>query len=508
MSRVLLVHARPHKRASMRQRAFFPTVLLACATLLRGRGHQVRLLDRWIHEEAPEVALDSAWPAGSAPDLVVVEFATKEVPDAVRLADAVRSRWAGTPVVAIGLHGTMYPHQVAEDGAFDAVVVGDPELPVSSLAEDFTAGLTAPGVLPVGGQIAAPPAAGGAGVLDDLYPLDFGLVEVTDYVHRDIGFITGDYTVRRVARTSLSRGCAYSCSFCVDPYKGYSRLSNDKALEHLDRVVEVFQPDVVFFDDPEFFLQRRATLDLLSRFEERYDFQVLSTSRADDYRPDYINEELIRRHRDRWLLWDCGAETGNAGRLAGMNKMITVSQPQAVADLCGRLGVRAGFSCMVGMPGETEAQMLETVRFLADLKARARGRISVTYQYYQPIGPTPMARAAAKLGWQPPAALRDWVRVLEPYTGGPSVYLNPWVPRVNFVHYLMLVVRYVINGFARPEERDLVELFRRSWQDRSDRDDWATLWEVDAARAAGAGYFPTWEEWREYGQSLGPVGAR
>jgi radical SAM superfamily enzyme YgiQ (UPF0313 family) len=508
VSDVLLVHAGPHKRASVSGRAFFPTVLLTCATLLKGRGHQVRLLDRWIREGPVEPALDSVWPVGSQPALVVVEFATKEVPDAVSLADAARSRWPGTPIVAIGLHGTMYPRQVAQDGAFDAVVVGDPELPVSALAEDFAGGLRAPGVLPAGGGAPAPVPAAAAGVLDDVYPLDFGLVDIDDYVHRDVGFITGDYTVRRVARTSLSRGCAYSCTFCVDPYKGYSRLSNSKALEHLDRLVEVFRPDVVFFDDPEFFLQRRATLDLLSQFENRYDFRVLSTSRADDYRPDYINEELIQRHRDRWLLWDCGAETGNAGRLAGMNKMITVSQPQAVADLCGRLGVRAGFSCMVGMPGEGEAHMLETVRFLEDLKVRARGRISVTYQYYQPIGPTPMARAAENLGWRPPATLRDWVRVLEPYTGGPSAYLNPWLPRVDFVHYLMLVVRYVINEFARAEERDLMELFRRSWRTRSARGNWADLWEVDAARAAGAGYFPTPEEWQAYLDTVDPAGVR
>jgi radical SAM superfamily enzyme YgiQ (UPF0313 family) len=490
---VLLVNAGPMKNYSVANLVYFPTSLVSLSTVLEAADVKVRLVDRFRERDTIEdIAAMAREPSTS---LVLLHFTTKEAPDAVAIADAIRASGSSARIAAVGLYATMYPEHVAADESFDFVIEGDGEPAVVELVRQVESG-TSSAVANVWQRRGKTALSVRRPVdhldvdLDGIPLLSWDVVDMSEYLNRELAFV-GDFEMRRVVRFSGSRGCVYKCNFCTDPFKGYQRLSNERMLEQLDHVVDKFDPDVVFFEDPEFFVRRPQTLALADEFAERYRFQCLTTSRAHYYRPDYISQEFMRKHANRWLMWDCGAETANAARLKEMQKGVTLAHLRQVADYAGAVGVRAGFSFMLGMPGETEADMLETVRFMEELKARAAGRLFITYQYYQPIGRTPMAELAAEHGFPAPTGIRDWQALFDPATGSTRIQLHPWIARPEFINYLMLVVKYVINAIHRPtaDEMAFADLLSESWLKRSAADDWTNLWESDLAIESGRSFF-------------------
>ncbi len=504
---IYVVNARPHKHRSVAGRVFFPTVPLYLATILTEAGHSVRFVDRWLEEMSVEQLVADI--QQERPAIAIIHFTTKEVPEAVRIAAQSKAVHPDLHVVGVGLHPTMYPTQVVADESFDCAVQGDAEGCICQLVELLLggSGRVRQGLPPnVWSRLGEPTDSSMLSTaqfvdLNQLPLPNYDLINLNDYVHRDLYFMTGDPTVYRVLKFSASRGCLYKCTFCTEPFKGYQRMSNERIIQHFDHLVKRADPQVMFFDDPEFFLMKEETLKLLDILEERYSFRCISTSRANDYRPDYISKDLMRRFASRWVMWDCGAETGSAHRMRNVQKNITISQLCNVADQAGESGVRAGFSFMSGMPGETEREMLETVFLMEELKRRARGNIFITYQYYQPIGPTVMSLEAIRYGFPAPRSLRDWENVLDPRTGATFVHLHPWIQRPEFLEYLMLVVKYVVNGFHPPEEEELAKIVRRSWEHRKAANNWADLGEVRLSSDMGLSYFTPREVWRYQGPS-------
>lgn len=489
--RVLLLNAAPYKNYSVKTRVYFPSLLLYLATIVKSAGFAVSLIDRVV-DDMPDARLRE-WVEKNGSELVatIIHFTTKEVPDAILLGDLVHAAAPHVKVVAVGLHSAMYPNQVIEDPAFDVVVQGDAEPAVVALLRSLTdeADSKVPNVWwKRGGAYSAPPACVDTN-MDDLPVFDFGVIDLKKYIQRDVAFLTGNNELCRVFRFSASRGCIYKCSFCTDPFKGYKRMQNSTIVRHLDAIVEAADPDIVFFDDPEFFIRKNETLELMDKIAKRYRFKCITTSRAQYYREDYISKEVMRRFSKRWMLWDVGGETASADRLRDMRKGITFDQLRQVSDYAGEVGVRAGFSFMVGMPGESEREMLDTVFFMEDLKRRARGNIAITYQYYQPIGPTVMTRSAEALGFQSPKTLRQWRETFDIKTGSTSIYLHPWVPRPEFVDYLRLVVKYVVNESYSHDEVQFAKLIGESWLRRKDQDDWSNLPEQKACAEAGLSFF-------------------
>jgi radical SAM superfamily enzyme YgiQ (UPF0313 family) len=427
--------------------------------------------------------------------LFLLHFETKEVPCAIVIADVLRKQLPEATIGAFGLHSTMYPQQVVEDRAFDFAVIGD----IEPIAVDLVKGVqqkkplgnTPNLALPTSKARAAnikPPAS--LQVNMDVLPLyDFTLLPLDKYVTRDTGFLTGNYDKKSVFRFAASRGCKHKCNFCTYPFKGYVRMQNANVIRHLDHIVEACDPDTIFFDDPEFFLNKREAMELAGILKERYRFDCMTTSRAHYYHESFISKDFMRRMRGKWLIWDMGAESANPQTLKDIGKGINIDQLRQAADYAGEVNARAGFSFMVGIPGESEEQMVQNVKFMEELKRRTNGNIQITYQYYQPIGPTKMRDQAEALGFRSPQRLRDWMSVFDPETGSTKITLHPWVKRPEMLEYLMLVVKYAINESYGPKERETANAIRSSWSKRKASNNWSDLAEVRECRKHGLGYF-------------------
>lgn len=109
-------------------------------------------------------------------------------------------------------------------------------------------------------------------------------------------------------------------------------------------------------------------------------------------RPDCVTEQLLKRLREleeaenSKVFMEYGAESSHNETLRRVNRCHTWEDTVAAVNLTRKFGLDTGLHFIMGLPGETEAMMLETVDRLSALDIQ-----SVKFHQLQIIKGTPLA---------------------------------------------------------------------------------------------------------------------
>ena len=198
-----------------------------------------------------------------------------------------------------------------------------------------------------------------------------------------------------------TRGCPYHCNWCAKPIWGqrYNARSPQSVAAEMRWLQETYQPDHIWFVDdimglkpgwwPEFAAEVAAQ-------NVQLPFKCLS--RADLIVRQADNVAALRQAGcdTVWL----GAESGSQKILDAMEKGTTVAQIRQAAEQLQAVGIKVGFFLQFGYPGETRADIEQTLQLVRDCLPDDIG-ISVSY----PLPGTRFhERVAAQLGGQ-----QNWV---------------------------------------------------------------------------------------------------
>ena len=172
-------------------------------------------------------------------------------------------------------------------------------------------------------------------------------------------------TVKRppFATVLTDYGCPYHCRFCVMGKLGYKVRFTNNVLDELEVLAGMGFREI-YFNDQTFGALRKRTLALCEGMRERQlEFGWQAWTRV-----DLVDEQLIRimgAAGCHTLLF--GVETANEKTLREQNKGYGLEQVWRAFSLCRRFGVRTMATFIIGLPGETEADILNTIRFSLDL---------------------------------------------------------------------------------------------------------------------------------------------
>jgi len=339
------------------KRAWPPLDLLTTAALLRGKGHTASLLDA----RAGRVALEEIRRAASQADLVVLDSSPLDrwqCPDlnwagVKRLADWLPKH----KLILSGAHGSMKPEFVLRETGAAALVRGEPEMPLLELAEVGGVPNGVPGVsyFQDAGIIHEP---AGPGTDLDFIPCPaYDLIEFERYGYELLG--------SRLAVLETSRGCPFSCSFCMKTMygRGVRFKSLDRVLNEI-RSVASYGARHIYFMDLEFTLDREYTKILCRELAElNTGIRWCCQTRADT-----VDADLLRTMRKAGcVLIHFGVESGAPLVLASTGKNIRLEQIQAGVQACREAGIETACFFLFGLPGETEADRRTTIRFAREL---------------------------------------------------------------------------------------------------------------------------------------------
>lgn len=378
-----------------------PVGLLYIAAVLRQRlGAEVKVLDAMFEPEILKLAAGEV--RSRRPDAVGISCLTAESFLAHKLAAAVKAEDRSVPVIMGGPHPSSDPEAVLGDPNTDAAVIGEGEETfaelVSLISSEGPRWLEPKSLREVAGLAVR----GEGGVeytkprapIQDLDSLPFPAWDLIDY--KKFWATGGMATVgiRPYLPIFTSRGCPYQCVFCHQIFgKKFRARSPENVAEEIALIhrlgtknIEVLD-DIANFDPDRF--DRILQLMLERNLQSVLNFP--NAIRADIVRPESL--DLLKKVGVCEVSVAVESACPRIQRL--MNKNLALDKVGRTIDMLAdrRIFTRGFF--ILGFPGETEAEMRETIRWACD--SRLHLAMFFTPNPYRNTGMYGMFEKAGKL---------------------------------------------------------------------------------------------------------------
>ena len=176
---------------------------------------------------------------------------------------------------------------------------------------------------------------------------------------------------------STMRGCPYTCKWCSRAVYGlsYRRRSAALVADELLSIRDQYHPDTIWFVDDVFTVSHKWMKEFAAAVKEKnihLPYECIT-------RADRLNEEVIKLLKESgcFRVW-IGAESGSQKIIDAMDRRVDVEQVREMIQLTKRYGIETGTFIMLGYPGETEADIEETIYHL---KASNPDHFTITIAY-------------------------------------------------------------------------------------------------------------------------------
>jgi len=457
-----------------------PLCLLSLAAPLVEAGFEVSLVDAAI---IPDFESAIARETADALCLGVSLLTGPMIRPAIKVARQVRKSRPALPIIFGGWHPTLAPDQTLQPDFVDVIVRGQGELTLLEIAQRLADGKDLDGVLGASikrdGRVVHAPERPVENI-NNLPSPAYQLADFDAYARsrgkREMGYAT-------------SVGCPYACNYCTDQVFYKRRFNGYKAervVSEVTELVERYRVDEVPFLDSNFPVDiKRALAIARGLLQQRV--RVRWTVQA--------STDLLCRMRDEdvGLLAESGlycmgfgTESASQEVLALMNKKHErVGDMYETARKTEKAGIRVTFNVILGYPGETEADRVETFRIMSDI-ARQHANVSFSPNIFTPYPGIPIWPQLRQMGVREPQSLEEWNDL--PL----GVNILPWLQGEELRRLRRMLEFFLLNNHIRHVATGppwLRHRFRRAlgaplrWRLRNSRFAFPwELWMLSAAR--------------------------
>ena len=369
--RILLTYKAHAAGADDPYTSLLPVGLGYINALLRSEGFNSRIanMSKASWKEAERLL------AAQRPDILGVSQFTHNRSESLRLAVLAKKLNPDCFVVFGGPHST---HRAVEllsrNSAVNAVIIGEGEKTFLDLAGNLTAKVGSLDKIRGiayrrGNEVILTPPRTPLKQLDTLpVPAEFYDDAIGVDLQRQLEFII------------TSRGCPAACRFCASPrFWGKTlRFRSPRSIVHEIRYIRD-RYGLIYFSirDDTFTADRERVMEFCRMLMEEKVY-ILWNCQS---RVNAVDEEM--------LLWmkragcECvqfGVESGSRQILRELGKHITVEQVKAAASATRRVGINLSVYLITGVPGETEDDLLATLRLIEEIKP-SDGQVSPLAYY-------------------------------------------------------------------------------------------------------------------------------
>ena len=334
--------------------------LVLLATYLRERtGADVTVIDLVAEQAFGVVSIPDllAGPERKGYDVIALGcYSSYDYLKCHAIAELARALYPEAVICAGGYHASARPMDIVYDGSpFDLCIVGEAERPMVKVVESV---------------------AGGAPLRHEVIGFD-PVDDLDELPPSDWSFLARYRPVaRRVAsqvQLYLSRGCPFDCAFCMERAKrevSWRALSVERALDEFRRLHEFLdlRTWTVYIADALFGMKtswRRRFLEAFARIDipTRKIWLLI--------RVDLVDDTDLELFAGANCGLGFGLESGDPKLLATIRKAGRLEdyldRMTHVAEASRRLNVPWGANVIVGHPGETEATLTRSAKYLREL---------------------------------------------------------------------------------------------------------------------------------------------
>jgi len=347
-------------------RKFPPLGLSYVAAALEKAGFQVRMFDNYLLKKPIDEVKQYVKQVN--PEIVGITCSSSTYHKCVETASAIKEVLPSCKIVVGGWHPSYVPESMLQHPQIDYVVMGEGERAMVELATYLTKG---EGFM-VLGAVAGVAYKRGGKILKNTPKFIANLDEIPfparhllpmEQYERKMEFLD----VEPVDIMSIIRGCPFSCAFC-ETRKMWGPacrfFSPKRVIDEMKYLKENWGSKGIYFISDNFTIRKKETLELCEMLKkEQLDLQWIC-----DTRVDMLNQELLVKMREAGCktIW-FGVESGVPRILERINKHISLEQVEQTFKLCKKERIKVACSFMLGVPGETLADMETTFQFAKKL---------------------------------------------------------------------------------------------------------------------------------------------
>jgi len=380
-----------------------PLGLILIGTALAEEGYKIEIM---THEDESSFESDLVKKARGA-FAVGITATTAEIQDGIRLARALRNSFdRKLPLIWGGWHTTLFPEQMGVSMLVDYAVTGDGESSALLVAQHILQGDDLSGM-----KVVRSPNCD----LDKLaLPRYDLLANIESYITRPLTDKFQEYYqgALRWLPYESSRGCPHDCAFCINVVadnRKYRCKDAQKVAMELSGLVSKYDLTHVKFIDDNFFVQVDRVRQI---FEERARLGLRFTwdaeCRVDYFRDGFVDEKLLRFLKRQGLVQlTLGVESGSVAKLERMRKGIHPKQAENAVELCVKQDIVTRCSFILDIPGDTREDILETTRFINQI--RRFPKVVCGVHTYRPYPRSKLCEDLIRQGlFYQPSTLEGW----------------------------------------------------------------------------------------------------
>jgi len=294
--------------------------------------------------------------AQSKPDVVGVTMMSVDYNPAMKSIKIIKKFSPKTIVVVGGAHPSLVPEEVEKEKEIDYIITGEGEISFTELLKSLQQGKLShrviKGIVPE--DLDALPFADRELFKDLEYPI---LVEGFDKPF--VSIIAG-------------RGCKFNCNYCQPAEriifgKKVRRRSPGNVIQELKMLREKYYFESVMIHDDCLTEDKPWVVKFCRLYKENGFHQPFACqSRADIL---CRNEDMVGLMAQVGLkVLFIGFESGNQRVLDFLRKGTRVEENYRAVEICRKYGIKIWANYMIGIPTETEEEVMDTVRMIQAIK--------------------------------------------------------------------------------------------------------------------------------------------
>ncbi len=348
-----------------------PPLSLACigGSLLKNR-HAVKIFDFNTYEDGLhefEFLIKSF-----QPDFIGITFVTPLIKEAEKLCTRIRKILPSAILIGGGAHSSSFPESALNETGMDIIVIGEGDLTILEIVQEKPySEIKGIGFRKNGRVILNAPRKN----LDNLDELPFPAHELYNIHAYKVPTAIG----RRnpVGWMETSRGCLCNCVYCNKSCFGrtFRAKSPERVAQEFLHMQTLGFKEIHLTDDnfSTNINRAKALCDILIERKINLPWVPITGLRV-----DRIDFELLQKMKNSGcykILF--GIESGNQKILNRIKKGITLDKVREAVMLTKKAGMEVAGAFMIGLPGETEETMQDTINFAKSIKLDY-AKISIT----------------------------------------------------------------------------------------------------------------------------------
>lgn len=347
------------------------------SAVLKEAGHSTSLIN--VNEQLGSVPTDDELLTrvnAEKPGLIGFSVVTVQYQYAVEMARKIKRAFPHIPTIIGGIHATMDPEGCLAEGVFDYACVGEGEEALVELVKALDAGGDTTAVQNIwarrDGRVCRN-AVRPFTPLEKLPPKDYEVFDFQRMIEAKDGWVG----------LMASRGCPFRCSYCfnhriVERYQketgrkgrelNYIRHHTvDEMIDEIKYLLSHYKGIRWFiFDDDLFTFDKKYVREFARKYREVTDVPFVCNAHV-----KFFDADVAKALADGGCrIVKFGLESGSDRvRTEVMHRQMTNDEIEKAFAAANAAGLHTSAFVMMGMPTETAAEMDETVRLLARIKA-------------------------------------------------------------------------------------------------------------------------------------------